>query len=162
MQPVASHVGTSSATLRITGPVTRSAVMSGSSRLPQTPSPLKGDSPMKDSGKKRKRDDEDDEDDEAYNDRYDITAQSLVQQVTSNTMSAINEADMSTLCRRGHKPYESMGRSSSFTLATTNSCVSVIEALRRFMSRTSSNRPRALPLAMGNFMWASILPLFKT
>jgi hypothetical protein len=60
---------------------------SGSSTLPQTPSPLKHDSPTKDTGKKRKRDDEDNEDDE--DDRHDITVQSLVQQVTSNTMSAL-------------------------------------------------------------------------
>ena len=89
MQPLTSRVGTSSATLRITGPVTRSAAKSGSSTLPQTPSPLKRGSPTKDKGKKRKRDNEDDGGDEARKDRSDITAQILVQQVTSNTMSVI-------------------------------------------------------------------------
>jgi hypothetical protein len=80
-----------------------------------------------------------------------------VQQVTSNTMSVKTRLTC-RLCRRGHKPYESMGLSSSFTPATTSSCVSAIEALRRFTFRTSSNRPRALTLAMGNSMWASISP----
>jgi hypothetical protein len=54
--------------------------------------------PTKDKGQKRKRDDdsddenddddndEDDNDDEAYKDHHDITAQSLVQQVTRNAI----------------------------------------------------------------------------
>jgi hypothetical protein len=84
MQPLTSHVETSSATLQITRTVTRSAVESGSSMLPQPPpSSLEHDSPTKDKGKKRQREDDDDhgDDDEAYQDRHDITAQSLVQQV---------------------------------------------------------------------------------
>ena len=173
MQPLTSHVETSSATLRITGTVTRSAVESGSSTLPQPPpSSLEHDSPTKGKGKKRKREDDDDEgddgdddddgDDPAYQGQHNIfTAQSLVQQVMSNPMS-VKKMLRCRLCRRGHKPYESMGLSSSFTPAITSSCVSAIEALRRFMFRTSSNRPRALTLAMGNSMWAFISPPSKT
>lgn len=106
MQPLTSHLETFSPTLRITRAVLRSAAPSGSSTLPQPPpSSLEHDSPTKDKGKKRKRededdgnddddddgdddgDDDDDDDDEAYQDQHDITAQSLVQHVTSNTMS---------------------------------------------------------------------------
>ena len=45
-------------------------------RAPEHVSPTKG------KGKKRKRDD----DDEAYQDRHDLAAQNLVQQVTYNTI----------------------------------------------------------------------------
>ena len=60
--------------------------------------------------KKRKRD----EDDEG---RYDLTAQSLVQQVTYNNM--FHNTDLRILHRHGPKLYELMGPSSSFILAIT-------------------------------------------
>jgi hypothetical protein len=59
MQPLTSHVETSSATSQITRTVTRSAVESGSSMLPQPPpNSLEHDSPTKDKGKKRQREDD--------------------------------------------------------------------------------------------------------
>ena len=65
-----------------TGRVTRSAARSGPSTLP---APLSSASPTKDKGKKRKLGEEEEED-RAYQDRHDLTAQSLVQQVTCNPM----------------------------------------------------------------------------
>ena len=113
-------------------------------------------SPTKGKGKKRRVDDE------AHHDRYDITAEKIVQQVTSSTIP-VNNSDVSiSICRHGHKPCESTGRSSSFILATKNSCVSAIETLRRFMFHRSSNHLRALTPDMGNSMSVYTSLPFKT
>ena len=55
-----------------------------------------------------------------------------------------------------------MRQSSSFTRATTNSCVSGIEVLKLSTSQTSSNRRHALTQDMGNSMSASTLRRSKT
>ena len=69
---------------------------------------------------------------------------------------------MSTFCRLGHKPHESMGLLSSFTLEPTSLCVSVIEALRRSTFQTSSNHLCALNPGTGNFISVYILLPSKT
>lgn len=69
------------------------------------------------SGERHDNEDEDEEyvDDEQeqdnYQDQHDLTAHNLVQQVRCHNISAKNNALMSTFCRHGHKPQESMGPS---------------------------------------------------
>ncbi|KIL63789.1 hypothetical protein M378DRAFT_163974 [Amanita muscaria Koide BX008] len=89
MQPLASHIDATSATLQqsVPGRVTRSVTRLASSRLPPSlPRASRSSehgSPAKDKDKKRKRDDED----EAYKDRHDMTAQS--QQAATSPASSM-------------------------------------------------------------------------
>ena len=95
MLPFASHLGAPPA------PRPQPVTKSGPSTLPPQPPPgpsssSEHESTAKEKDKKRKRDDEDedeDDEDEAYKDRYDMSAQSLVQQARCNTMFAEKNAD---------------------------------------------------------------------
>jgi hypothetical protein len=90
MLPFASHLGAPHA------PRPQPVTKSGPSTLPSQPPPGPSSSPehestAKEKGKKRKRDDEDkdeDDEDEAYKDRHDMSAQSLVQQARCTTNPA--------------------------------------------------------------------------
>jgi len=86
-------------------------------------------------GRKRKRND----DDAAYQDRYDPTAEKLVQQVMCPSYAHRNRADVSNSRRHGYKPYESTRPSSSFTPTIMSSYVCAIGPLGHSTSRTSSS-----------------------
>jgi hypothetical protein len=130
------------------------AVVPGSSpsKLPPPPRASRRVSPTRNKGKgketetgtgrdrKRKRTDNDDE---AYQDRHDLTAEELVQQVMCPSYAHRNRADVSNSRRHGYKPYESTRPSLSFTLAIMSSYACAIGPLGHSTSQTSLSLPRA-------------------
>ena len=123
----------------------------------------KGKGASEQSGEKRKAGKRKwDDDDEAYKDRHDVTAESLVQQVNCNIVMYGIILIGQILVRRGHKLSKLTELSLFCTLAITNLYVCAIERLIHSTSRTSLSHLRARTLDMGNFKSESTLRGFKT